>query len=80
VESDPLASIRDEIAGRNPTARPDGPVGPPAPSGPAAVGAMQVGGYLIGWASIIAVLPYGLIRALWLYASGRDLRGIGAED
>jgi hypothetical protein len=84
-ESDPLASIRDDLAGRTlgakPAARvPDGPVGPPAPPGAVAVGAMQVIGYLIGWASIIAALPYGLARALWLYASGRDLRGIGAEE
>jgi hypothetical protein len=89
-EDDPLASIRDEIAdapnqpaGR-PTGRravtPEAPAGPPGPPGPVANGAIQVAGYLIGWSSMIIALPYGLVRALWLYAKGVDLRGIGAED
>ncbi len=84
--SDPLASIRGDLGGTpgakaGPTARATGaPADPPARPGPAAVAAMQVGGSLIGWASMILGLPYGLARALWLYASGRDLRGIGAED
>jgi hypothetical protein len=37
-------------------------------------------GYLIGWASILVALPYGLGRALCLWASGRDLKTIGAGD
>jgi hypothetical protein len=39
-----------------------------------------VTGYLFGWASIIAALPLGLGRALWLWLKGTDLRGIGRED
>jgi hypothetical protein len=80
--ADALASIRDDLAGKAsaPSRATDAPAGPPAPPGPVAVGAMQVGGYLCGWATMIIALPYGLARALWLYASGRDLRGIGAED
>ncbi len=80
---DPLASIRDEIAaGRgSPRAlRPKAPDLPPPPPGPVAEGAIQVIGYLIGWASLIAALPYGLGRSLWLWISGKDLRQIGAED
>ena len=84
-EPDPLASIRDHIAAgprdgttrAEPTTLPDRP---PAPPGPVAEVAIQISGYLIGWATIILVLPYGLGRALWLWASGRDLRKIGAED
>jgi hypothetical protein len=80
---DPLASIRDEIV-----TGPDAPMSararvpdrPPAPPGPVAEGAIQVAGYLLGWASVIAALPYGLARALWLWAGGRDLKTIGAED
>jgi hypothetical protein len=80
---DPLASIRDEIvAGPDaPTsARPKGPDKPPAAPGPVAEGAIQVAGYLLGWASALIALPYGLARALWLWAAGRDLKTIGAED
>ena len=80
---DPLASIRDEI-GTGPDAQgfagPKAPVGPPTPPGPVAEGAIQVTGYLLGWASALIALPYGLFRALWLWAAGRDLRTIGAED
>ncbi|MFZ1512656.1 MAG: hypothetical protein WAT35_13575, partial [Tabrizicola sp.] len=80
---DPLASIRDEI-GTGPDAQgfagPKAPVGPPTPPGPVAEGAIQVTGYLLGWASALIALPYGLLRALWLWAAGRDLRTIGAED
>lgn len=81
---DPLSAIRDDLAGKAPAARhpmqaPRGPQAPPAPPGPVAEGAIQVSGYLIGWASILVALPYGLARALWLWASGRDLRGIGTE-
>lgn len=80
---DPLASIRDEIASGPDapmSARPKGPDKPPAPPGPVAEGAIQVTGYLLGWASVLIALPYGLGRALWLWAGGRDLRTIGAED
>jgi hypothetical protein len=77
---DPLASIRDEIAaGPQPTG-PRAPDKAPAPPGPVAEGAIQVSGYLIGWASVIVALPLGLVRALWLWANGRDLRRIGLED
>lgn len=83
-ESDPLAAIRGDLEGRpaRPLRRPipERNVGPPAPPGPVAAGAIQVSGYLLGWASMILALPYGLARSLWLYASGRDLRTIGAED
>jgi hypothetical protein len=96
-DDDPLASIRDDLEGKvtEPRARtsartsarrtwartPDGPAGPPAPPGPTAVMAIQVAGYLIGWGTSIAALPYGLIRALWLYfAKSQDLRKIGLED
>jgi hypothetical protein len=81
---DPLASIRGEMGGdsggRVRPDRPRGPDQPPAPPGPVAEGAIQVSGYLIGWGSTIAALPYGLARALWLWASGRDLRKVGRED
>ena len=93
-EDDPLAAIRDEMAAPAPSATgaavrsarpqrapaPTGPALPPAPPGPVAEGAIQVMGYLIGWVSILVALPYGLGRALWLWASGRDLKTIGAGD
>ena len=37
-------------------------------------------GWLIGWATAIIALPYGLLRALWVFAKGQDLRKIGRED
>jgi hypothetical protein len=80
---DPLASIRDEMASGHETPgvlRAKAPDLPPPPPGPAAEGAIQVIGYLIGWASLIAALPYGLGRSLWLWISGKDLRQIGADD
>jgi hypothetical protein len=86
AEPDPLAAIRDEMSAspaRTSKARPvtlDEPASPPAPPGPVATGAVQVTGYLLGWASILAALPYGLVRSLWLWASGRDLKGIGREE
>lgn len=89
-EDDPLASIRGEMGGPIPSAErpgkqrqarlPAGPAVPPAPPGAVAEGAIQVSGYLIGWASVIVALPYGLVRALWLWASGSDLKTIGRED
>ena len=85
VAEDPLASIRDDLAGKAaaPTAAarpPSLPATPPAPPGAVAEGAIQVSGYLIGWASVLVALPYGLGRALWLWASGRDLKSIRADD
>ena len=88
-EEDPLAAIRDDLAGRAPqtgeapraaAATPVGPIAPPAPPGPVAEGAIQVVGWLLGWATTALALPYGLVRALWLWANGRDLKGIRAED
>jgi hypothetical protein len=80
---DPLASIRDEITpGPNAPQSPrvNGQVLPPSPPGPVAEGAIQVSGYLIGWASTLLALPYGLGRALWLWLGGRDLKTIGRDD
>ena len=89
-DDDPLASIRDEIANPPPAGRKgrgaraaaaaEGPALPPDPPGPVATGAIQVTGYLMGWGSAILALPYGMGRALWLFANGVDLRGIGRED
>jgi hypothetical protein len=86
VEADPLAAIRDDLAeapapGRRqrPRPAPPGPAEPPAPPGPVANMAIQVLGYLAGWALVILALPYGLGRALWLWFKGSDLRGIGRE-
>lgn len=77
---DPLASIRDEIGATPGLERPASPDAPPAPPGPVVEGVIQVSGYLIGWGSIILALPYGLARAQWLWAGGRDLRQVGAGD
>ena len=84
-EYDPLASIREKLANQPaPEAEedtPDEPDLPPDPPGPLATNVIQVAGYLIGWATAIIALPYGLVRALWLYlAKSVDLRAIGAED
>ena len=80
---DPLASIRGEFAAGSAAAVPSpdvGPEHPPAPPGPKTVAAIQVLGYLLGWASIILALPVALAWALWLHLTGRDLRQIGRED
>ena len=79
---DPLASIRDEIVvgPAQKTPMPKGPDLPPAPPGPVAEGAIQVAGYLIGWGTVILGLPYGVVRALWLWVGGRDLKTIGQDD
>jgi hypothetical protein len=85
---DPLASIRDDLGGNAATGRgqiggprPVSPSGPPPPPGPLATTAIQVGGYLIGWATTFIALPYGLARALWLYlAKSQDLHLIGREE
>jgi hypothetical protein len=82
VEVDPLASIREDIQD-GPRAAEDKapePSGPPPPPGPMAEGAIQVLGYALGWGLTVPALIYGGARALWLYISGRDLRGIGQED
>lgn len=91
VSSDPLASIRGDIGepsgagparktGPKPRAHSEAPKGPPPPPGHVAATAIQIFGWLIGWATAIIALPYGLIRALWLWAKGQDLRKVGRED
>lgn len=86
AEYDPLASIREKLANQPPPdtevdEREDVPDLPPDPPGPLATNVIQVSGYLIGWGTAIIALPYGLLRALWLYfGKSVDLRGIGAED
>lgn len=85
LEADPLASIRDEMAGgRKVTSiqarQPLSPASPPAPPGPVATAVIQVSGYLLGWASVGVALPYGLGRSLWMWLNGRDLKVIGRED
>jgi hypothetical protein len=85
---DPLAAIRDDLDNPPASARrgwlvrgaADGPDLPPAPPGQIARTAIQMSGYLLGWAGAILALPYGLARALWLFAKGVDLRGIGRPD
>ncbi len=95
-EADPLAAIRDELVGdahsgvgkqdRSQKARqrahnaPSGPAAPPAPPGEVATGAIQVLGFMLGWLSSFAALPYGLAKAGWLHIKGVDLRQIGADD
>lgn len=84
TDSDPLASIRDEIAGGPPSSpaqhRSMILTVPPAPPGPVATGAIQVLGYLLAWVSVAIALPFGLGRALWMWLNGRDLKTIGRED
>ncbi|MBN8631623.1 MAG: hypothetical protein J0L76_12280 [Rhodobacterales bacterium] len=80
---DPLAAIRDDLAGKPgqpAVSAPAGPASPPAPPGALAEGAIQVSGWLIGWASAIVALPYGFCRAIWLWLNGTDLKRIGTED
>lgn len=85
---DPLAVIRDKLANQPPPVgaaavepEPDEPDLPPDPPGPLATSAIQVTGYLIGWGTAIIALPYGLVRALWLYfGKNVDLRTIAVED
>jgi hypothetical protein len=87
---DPLAAIRGDLDGAagparsavdapaSPAAGPDLPPGPP---GPVATTAIQMTGYLVGWATVILALPLGLVRALWLWRAHKaDLRRIGSED
>jgi hypothetical protein len=89
AEPDPLAAIRTDLEGtaapvRKGNARqPEvdtGPALPPAPLGPVATTAIQVTGYLVGWATVILALPYGLVRALWLWLTKNvDLRRVGLD-
>lgn len=83
AEADPLSSIRSDLGsgtGRAHAPSAAGPDSPPAPPSAVANAAIQVSGYLIGWASVFVALPYGLARALWQWANGRDLKTIGRED
>lgn len=88
---DPLASIRAEIDRKaqaetvqKSTVKlrpaPAVPKGPPPPPGQVAATTIQVIGWLIGWGTAVIALPYGLIRALWAFGKGQDLRKIGTED
>ncbi len=95
-EEDPLAAIRDELAedlapgaagNRRPKKAkrpayvpPSGPAIPPSPPGEVATGAIQVFGFMLGWLSSFAALPYGLAKAGWLHIKGVDLRLIGTDD
>jgi hypothetical protein len=86
-EPDPLAAIRTDLDGTEGPARKGkvlhldmGPALPPAPPGPITTTAIQMIGYLVGWATVILALPYGLIRALWLWlAKNVDLRRVGLD-
>jgi hypothetical protein len=90
TEPDPLAAIRDDLDGTaKPMAKasggrpfvPSGPALPPAPPGPIATTAVQVTGYLVGWGTVVLALPYGIVRALWLWmARNVDLRRVGQDD
>jgi hypothetical protein len=81
-QDDPLAAIRGEMArGASPVEQaPAGAGQPPGPPGAVATGVIQVAGYAIGWASVAVALPYGLVRALWQWVKGHDLKAIGRED
>lgn len=90
ADDDPLRSIRGDLsdpqskgvapgASRKTAAAPQIAT-PPAPPGPVAEGAIQVSGYLVGWATVVAALPYGLLRALWLWVNGRDLKTISTRE
>jgi hypothetical protein len=89
-EPDPLAAIRDDLDGTALPGRTErkglsrtasGPALPPDPPGPVASTAIQMTGYLMGWATVILALPFGLVRALWLWlAKNVDLRRVGLDD
>lgn len=89
-EPDPLSAIRTDLDGADtadlkakaPRAQADkGPALPPDPLGPVATTAIQMIGYLVGWATVILALPYGLARALWLWlAKNVDLRRVGLDS
>jgi hypothetical protein len=86
-QPDPLAAIRTDLDGTEmPTHKVKAPQAgtgatlPPAPPGPVATTAIQMIGYLVGWATVILALPYGLVRALWLWlAKNVDLRRVGLD-
>jgi hypothetical protein len=43
--------------------------------------AIQMAGYVVGWATVILALPFGLVRSLWLWrARNVDLRRVGVDD
>lgn len=42
--------------------------------------ATQIPGYLMGWLSVGLALPFGVLRSLWSFAKGTDLRRIGVAD
>ncbi|NHB77680.1 hypothetical protein [Rhodobacter calidifons] len=83
TDDDPLAAIRGDLSGRPGAPRhatgaaPESPLAPP---GAVAEAVIQVGGYLVGWGTVILTLPFALIGALWLWIGGRDLKTIGRED
>ena len=76
---DPLAAIRPDLGGAEEENLPLA-AQPPRPPGQIAQASIQVGGYLLGWLGTALALPYGLARALWLYAKGQDLRTIGTAE
>jgi hypothetical protein len=78
---DPLRGIRDVLDDGKGAAVASPPgAAPPAPPGPVATAVIQVSGYLLGWATILIALPYGLGHAGWKHIKGEDLRKIGAGD
>jgi hypothetical protein len=85
-ETDPLAAIRTDLEGAEAPDRTQVPQSdaepalPPAPPGPVATTVIQMAGYLVGWATVILALPFGLVRALWLWlAKNVDLRRVGLD-
>ncbi len=91
ADDDPLAAIRGDLPDdapqgqpqkhrRRASAAPSAPSAPPSPPGEVATGAIQVLGFMLGWLSCFAALPYGLAKAGWLHIKGVDLRNIGSED
>lgn len=89
AEADLLAAIRDDLsesaepanARQARTRAPSATAVPPKPPGPMATTAIQMAGYLVGWGTVVIALPYGMVRALWLWMSRNvDLRRVGLED
>lgn len=82
--ADPLAAIRDDLNGTATYPSESQATGKAAkaPRATGATGSMatQVLGYVIGWLTVLVALPYGLIRALWTFAMGIDLRRVGIDD
>jgi len=76
---DPFAAIRDDLQA---TAAPAGTKSAPPLPRTTATGTMasQITGYVIGWLTAVLALPFGLVRALWAFAQGNDLRRIGLDD